>query len=125
MARNVKIVFDKPLVTTFPSPREIEKSPLLNQPIPMLAPGRRINIHFDSLPSRQEQGLPMTYTVSLSYEDAHGRAFHDPPYPLDLAMYADTAVEPKGLPELVQEVVKLHREVGKCTAAIRGLRQHQ
>ena len=123
MARNVRITFDKPLDSTFSRPREIDDSRLFKEPIPMIAPGRQIRILFDSFQDRvAKPGLPMAYTVTIHYQDTHGRHYREPPYPLDLGIYVDTALEPKGLPELVDEVERLRKETGKWTDGIRGLR---
>lgn len=123
IARDVSITFDKPLESTLSRPREIDDSPLLKRPIPMIAPGRRISLLFDSFTARADNGtLPMDYIVTLSYRDVHGNRFEDPSYPLDLGVYAETAIDPKGLPELVRELEQIRREIAKWTDGIRRLR---
>lgn len=116
IARDVEIKFDKPLTTTLGRPAEVDESPLFERPIPMMAPGRRISILFDSFIGRAgRDDMPMVYQVSLTYRDAHGRTFEDPPYPLDLGIYTASAIERKGLPELVDEVGKVGKELAKWT----------
>jgi hypothetical protein len=122
VARNARISFDKKLGSTLPGRAKIDDLRLFTEPIPMLAPGRRISVLLDSFPARVERGdLPMSYTVTVDYEDSSGRPYNDPPYPLDLGTYRESAMEPKGLPELVGEVEKLRKEAAKWTEGHRGL----
>ncbi|MBM2621189.1 hypothetical protein JIG36_37375 [Actinoplanes sp. LDG1-06] len=122
MARDVRIKFDHPLTSTLSSVEALE-SRLLSEPIPMLAPGRSISLVFDSFPARysRRDEFPMDYAVTVEYDDDLGKPYSDPPYPLDLRTYVGSAVDPKGLPELVDEVGKVRRELHKWTDGSRGL----
>ncbi|MEV6695235.1 hypothetical protein AB0M35_27555 [Micromonospora sp. NPDC051196] len=125
IARNVEIKFDPPLESASGRRERIRESSLFRQPIPMLAPGRKIAIRLDSYNTRASSGLPMQYTVSISYEGVGSqKQFIDPPYPLDLKMYEGASVEPRGLPDLVREVEGIRSEIRKWTSGISGLLIH-
>lgn len=122
IARDVVIKFDQPLSSSTDTVK-IAKSPLFTKPIPMIAPNRKIAILLDSFPARAKHGgHPMQYSVESRYHDTIGESYEDPPYPLDLPIYADTSIEPKGLPDLVKEVKIMRREFAKWTDGLRGLR---
>lgn len=122
MARNVTITPDKPFESTLPIPREIDETPLFREPIPALPPGKKIRVLFDSAPARLNSDLPRAYDVTVRYEGPFGQHYEPDRYPLDLSMYLGSALPPKGLPELVDEVEKVRRELAKWTDGIRGLR---
>ncbi|MEH1098204.1 hypothetical protein [Micromonospora sp. CPCC 205561] len=125
IARDVRITFDKKLESSLGKDSELNDSPLFREPIPMIAPGRKISVLFDSYNSRAgDKELPMQYTVTLKYRDTDGKRHVDPPYPLDLAMYEGSSLEPKGIPELVDEVQKARKTMEKWTQGIKGLRVH-
>lgn len=122
MALNVQINFDKPLTSTVSQAGAIDEARVFSEPIPMMAPGRTISIFFDSYMYRPNRAdMPMTYSVQLSYQDVRGRPYSDPEYPLDLGMYNETALPPKGLSDLVAEIEKLRKEAAKWTDGSRGL----
>ncbi|MFF4894618.1 COG1361 family protein [Micromonospora chersina] len=125
MARDVRIKFDSPLVSTFAN-SAVGESRVFREPIPMVAPGRTISFLFDSFPDRyaKREEFPMEYAVTIEYEDAEGKPYTDPPYPLDLGTYDQSAVSPKGLPELVREVEKIRKEMAKWRVGTRGLLVH-
>jgi hypothetical protein len=125
MARDVRIKFDQPLTSTFPN-SSVGESRVFREPIPMLAPGRTISIPFDSFPARHERRdeFPMEYTVTIEYDDGAGHPYSDPPYPLDLGTYNEAAADPNGLPELVQEVEKIRKEMHRWTQGTQGLLVH-
>ncbi|MFI0794099.1 hypothetical protein ACH4OY_15635 [Micromonospora rubida] len=125
MARDVRIKFDHPLVSTFPN-SAVGESRVFRDPIPMIAPGRTISFLFDSFPERyaKREEFPMEYTVTIEYEDAEGKPYTDPPYPLDLGTYDQSAVSSKGLPEIVREVEKIRKEMAKWTSGVRGILVH-
>lgn len=122
-ARDVTIAFDKPLRGSPAMQRDINKVASLTQPIPMLAPGREIKLAFDSGPQLfKDPELPRAYTVSVTYRDAtRKRPYADPPYVLDLSQYAEALLDPKGLPELVGEVEKIRKVLGKWSDGSHGL----
>ena len=121
MARDVTIRFDKPLESTLSRPREIDETPLFREPIPTLPPGKKIRVLFDSYAARLEAELPLTYDVMLRYKGPTGKKEWRHPYRLDLNMYLGSAEPPKGLPELVAEVEKTRKELGKWRVDTRGL----
>jgi hypothetical protein len=126
MARDVRVKFDEPLTSTLANSAALT-SRLLSEPIPMLAPGRSVSLIFDSFPSRYERQheFPLSYSVMIEYDDDRGQPFNDPPYPLDLGSYAEASLDPKGLPDLVGEIVKLRQELHKWTdTSRRGLRMN-
>jgi hypothetical protein len=123
MAQNVVIKFDKPLTSSFRETGKLDEAALFSEPIPFLAPGKRIRVAFDTLPARRETGLPLVYEVMLRYEGPTGREYGER-YVLDMGMYAAAAISEKGLPELVGEVEKVRKELGKWTSGIRGLLVH-
>lgn len=113
MARDVRIKFDQPLVSSIERPRRIADSPLFREPIPMIAPGRRISVLFDTFPERNKRRneFPMQYGVTIEYEDADGKPYTDPLYPLDLDTYAEAVVDPAGLAQLVAELKMVRKHV--------------
>ncbi len=121
MARDVTIQFDKPLESTLSRPREIDETPLFREPIPTLPPGKKIRVLVDAYGARVEAKLPLTYDVMLRYKGPMGKKEWKHPYRLDLNMYLGSAEPPKGLPELVAEVEKTRKELGKWRVDTRGL----
>jgi len=122
VARNVVISFDKPLTRSFEGSVELDEAPLFREPIPFLAPGKRIRVAFDTLPRRQERGLPLAYEATLSYEGPTGRKYgKGERYRLDMGMYAGAAGAEKGLPELVDEAEKVRQELTRWRQGTRGL----
>lgn len=121
-ARNVVIRFDQPLQTTLSRPRELDESPLLTKPIAMLAPERSIRVLFDVAHERlSREDMPLSYGVTSTYEDQHGRKYRDPEATLDLSPYVGSALDPKSLPDLVDEVEKIRKELAKWTDGSRGV----
>ncbi|WP_033280182.1 hypothetical protein [Streptomyces sp. NRRL F-525] len=87
LARNVKIVVDPPFATTFDQyGYPLKDAPLITEGIPSLPPRKRITALFDGAPERRESGLPMKYTATVRFEDAHGRAQEPLTYILDLSI---------------------------------------
>ena len=113
MARDVRISFDKPLTSTLRDRRELDKSPLFREPIPALPPGKKIRILFDQFTERTKAQLPLTYDVKVRYRGPTGKEWPPETYPLDLGMYLDSQLPPKGIPELVDEVKNISKEIKK------------
>ncbi|MFK4022353.1 COG1361 family protein [Streptomyces albogriseolus] len=87
LARNVRIKIDPPFQTTLDDgAHPLPSSPLLTQPIPSLPPGKRITALFDISHQRHSAGLPMTYTATVEFEDAHGKPQEPLTYILDLSI---------------------------------------
>lgn len=122
-ARDVRVTFDQPLRGSAAIQRDINEVAALTQPIPMLAPGRAITLAFDSGPQLfKDASLPRVYTANVTYRDASGkRPYIDPPYILDLRQYAEALLDPKGVPELVEEVGKLRAMLEKWSDGSRGV----
>jgi hypothetical protein len=122
MARNVSITTDKPFESTLNTPHELNETPLFRDSIPALPPRKKIRILFDSAPARFESDLPRAYDVTVRYQGPSGQQYEPDRYPLDLSMYLGSALPPKGLPDLVDEVEKIRKELAKWTDGTRGLR---
>ncbi|WP_146046301.1 hypothetical protein [Streptomyces cahuitamycinicus] len=87
LAKNVKIKVDPPFQTTMDdSGHALGSSPLLTQAIPSLPPGKRIIALFDVSHDRHAAGLPMKYTATVEFEDAHGKPQEPLTYILDLSI---------------------------------------
>lgn len=54
---------------------ELSKSRILNDEIPMFAPGRKIRLFFDSMPDRYSSGAPMSFNASVRYKDSTGKLY--------------------------------------------------
>jgi hypothetical protein len=121
-AHDVRVTFDKPLETTLNNRPDLNEASVLKDPIPMLAPGRNIRLTFDVGHQRFErEDLPLRYSVKLKYTDGRKRRFDDPPYPLDLTPYRHSAVAPKGIPEVAQELEEIRKELHRWTDGFSGL----
>ena len=73
MARDVRISFDKPLISTFRDRRQLDESPLFREPIPALPPGKKISVLFDQFTERMKAQLPLTYDVEVRYRGPTGK----------------------------------------------------
>lgn len=121
MASDVRIEFEPPLASTVGRPWGWEESTLFTHGIPTLAPNKRIPVFFDSMISRFDSDLPLTYKATVKYCGPRGKKFTDVQI-LDLAIYKGTSQPPEGIPDLVKAVEKLHDEMRKWTDGISGLR---
>ncbi len=123
-ARDIVVTFDKPLESSLPGRADkLNSAPVLTAPIPMMAPGRVIRLLFDvSHQVLADPKLPRTYTATVTYSD-HGcsKTYRDPPYVLDLNHYMGVAIDPKGLPELVESAENIGKELAKWTDGTKGL----
>ncbi len=125
MARNVVVTFDKPLEPSLERPRQLDDALLFREPIPAMAPGKKLRVPFDTIPRRRERGLPLAYEVTLRYEGPTGRKYgKGEGYRLDMSLYEVVAAGEKGMTQLVEQVEKLHKEFAKWTDGGRGLRVH-
>src|SRR6266511_486972 len=61
---------------------------------------------------------PLAFGVTLSYRGPLGQEYPADRYTLDLGMYAETLLPPKGLPQLVQEVAEVGEELGRWRSEI-------
>ena len=109
-AINVSIAWDQPLQTVgvLAEPKDAS---VFKGPIPMLAPGRVIRVVY-GISSRvlNEPGLPLRYTATVTYQSVGGRpTTHSEPNVLDLELYRDAAIGPKGTAELVEELERVRK----------------
>ncbi|MGW0149961.1 hypothetical protein ACWEGS_11540 [Streptomyces sp. NPDC004822] len=87
LARNVKIVVDPPFSSTLDDAGyPLKDSALVTQGIPSLPPRKRITALFDTAPQRYNASLPMRYTATVHFEDAHGKTQEPLTYVLDLSV---------------------------------------
>lgn len=116
-ATDIQIHFDKPLA----SPTEglnANRFAIFSEPIPMLAPGRKINVYFgkgpDFFPSDGE-GVALRYVVRVKYrpQEHHRRGmrkqrqFEDPPLVLDLQPFRYAAVDRDDLHQIYQNLKEI------------------
>jgi len=93
LATNVSFDFDKPLRTTLDyieGRGDLMALSLFSKPMPGLAPGKEITVLFDQFPDRLQAGLPLTYSVAVSYSDPAGNTYERETSILDLEMYIGT-----------------------------------
>lgn len=133
LARNVKVTWDQwPAVSRSFAAYNLWKSPqgsvLFDTGIPCLSPGQEIATHFDHFPNRVKEGLPMTYRVTVDYDNfaltGKERRHYQLAYVLDLDLYKDLrASRRRGMHELVQEVQGIKDLMDRWTdTGTRGLR---
>lgn len=124
LARDVTIRFDERIETTglleTSKPYDVNEVRLLREPLPVLPPGKKIRVLFDSQ-ARFTSDLPLAFGVTVSYRGPLGQKYPADRYTLDLGMYAETLFPPKGLPQLVQELAKVRDELGRWRSGLRGL----
>lgn len=109
VARNVRITFDKPVMTTIrPDGYDLANDAMFKAGIPVMPPGKEIRLFFDAAPARNRSGLPATYLATVSVEDFRGKRVEPDLYPLDLGHLADwRGIRPKDMDALVQQVTKI------------------
>src|SRR6266511_1461806 len=123
LARDVTIRFDDRIETTglleASRPYDVNEVRLLREPLPVLPPGKKIRVLFDSQ-RRFETDLPLAFGVTVSYRGPLGQKYPPDRYTLDLGMYAQILLPAKGVPELVAEVTKLRTELKQWRGTGRG-----
>lgn len=87
MARDVVVRLDPPLKSA--SNVRLDRLKMLNDTIPTLPPGKRIQTFFDAGHIRGDSGLPMTYEATVSYTDEKGKREFRDTYVLDLGIYQE------------------------------------
>lgn len=122
VARDVSIRFDPPLMTTLSKPWAWEESTLLTDGIPLLPPGRKLSIFFDSFGARMESDLPKVYDVFLEYDGPadHKRRLTSY-YRLDFRFHWGMEMAPKGMPDLVKTLGEVRDEMKKWTDGSSGI----
>lgn len=120
-AFDVKLDFDRPLQSNL---GELHQVRMFNEPIPMIPPGRRFRVAWESSLEvfKDDYPHPLTYTATAIYADHHGRGYGPEQYILDFRAYEGQAVGPKGLGELVKALESLVKEHKKWTDGTKGLR---
>jgi hypothetical protein len=122
MARNVRIEVDPPFESTLDRAVEVSMAQLklFTEPIPSLAPGKRIEFLFDSLIDRRTAGLPTAYRVRLRYEGERGPLPPDEQY-LDLDLYRfRIRVDRDSIHDVSVTLKKIERQFDKWTASFEG-----
>jgi hypothetical protein len=122
-AKNVRVTFDEPLVASEPDRVEWQHSKPFTDGIPFMAPGREMRYLLDTYPARAAQNLPMTISGSVTYSGAD-MLKHDPwthAFLMDMEIYKHARLEERSMPDLVNEVAELRKELGKWTDGSRGL----
>lgn len=110
-AYDVRVTFDKPLQTTMTRGKDLQDIAIFTRPIPMIAPGRTIQVPFDRMPDRlKRRDLPTEYVATVEYRDSRRWGTREE-YPFDLATYEDTLVPKKGLPEVARAVEELNKSL--------------
>jgi hypothetical protein len=121
-AADVRISFDQPLQTVGMS-RDPNQASVFTSPIPMVAPGRNIRVTFGaSHRLLATDGLPTRYIATASYTSLgkKPKSYADE-YVMDLSHYANAAVDPKGVPDIVHELETIRKEIAKWTDGTHGL----
>ena len=106
LARDVRFEFDRPLESTQDgNDWKVGALNIVTSGIPSLAPGREIPLFFDLFPARIKAGLPLTYSVQVSYSDAYRKRRYSEQMVLDLEAFLGTgAVTRNGLHEVHKEL---------------------
>jgi hypothetical protein len=109
-ARDIRISFDKPLVTVSEGRPNLNEATIFTSPIPMMAPGRKILIALDSATALFEDGsVPLSYEATVTYLD-HRHKRQEETYQLDLSPFLHTPVPPDGIPEMARAVRELKND---------------
>ncbi|WP_147312445.1 hypothetical protein [Thermomonospora umbrina] len=121
VARNVRITFDPPLercAESHPNMFKIRDSLPMQQGIPAMPPGRRIEWFFDSTQTRLQSDLPTAYEATVEAEGPFGRV--EPlTYRVDLAMYRSIeTLSVKTTHDGVKVLDKLSNSVEKIASAL-------
>lgn len=112
-ARNVLVRFDRPLQAVSDNRMNINEASIFTAPIPMMAPGRKILVPFDSATALYgAKDIPLAYTATVTFLDHRGKPQTDE-YPLDLRSYLNTTVPPDGIPEVSGHLKDLRNDLKK------------
>jgi hypothetical protein len=110
-AKQVRITFDKPLQTVSTRPVDINDIAAFTAPIPMIAPGRKMSVRWDSVPDIYKDGsVPTSYTATVTYLDHRGKQ-QEEEYVLDLAPYFHTTTPESGLPEIASTLKAIRTDL--------------
>jgi hypothetical protein len=122
-AHNIELRFDVPPRSEM---RDLENLRMLTEAIPTMPPGQRFRAYWESsltvFDDKKPYPHPLSYRVTVIYEDHQGRVYGPEPYVLDFRVYEGQAAGPKGLTDLIGAVENLAAEHKKWTDGLRGLR---
>lgn len=115
VARNGRFAFDPALESSQSQEGwEIGGSVLVQEGIPMVPPGRRIETLFDLSHERIDSDLPMRYDLTVELEDARGRQQQPQRYVLDLTyLYGLMRVEEYGVHHVAKSLREIEKRVTK------------
>jgi hypothetical protein len=116
LARDVRIAVDPPLTTSLDFDMGAIKM-LGDDGIPTLAPGKELRTLFDMGFRRHEAGLPLLYSVTITYTDDRGeRTFSESTF-LDIEQYTHMRfVERKDIHNVYKAMEKMQRTFDKWTS---------
>lgn len=117
IARDIRFEFDKPLEsaarTESWNPADLS---MFREGIKYLAPGKTIKVLLDQFVQREEQGLPRTYTVTVTYTDSRRKNDYREDIALDLNTYVGTnGINQNGLHEIHKQLESIADNVKRWT----------
>jgi hypothetical protein len=121
MARNLRIEVKPPLQSSLDpkAPVPVAKLKLFTEPIPSLAPGKRIVFAFDSLKQRPKE-LPTAYQATLRYDGERGPLPPDEQH-LDLELYYNLlSVDRKTIHNVNETLTEILRRFEQWSAGPEG-----
>lgn len=118
LARDVRIAVDPPLTTSLDFDMGAIKM-LGDDGIPTLAPGKELRTLFDMGFRRHEAGLPLLYSVTITYTDDRGeRKFSEATF-LDIEQYTHMRfVDRKDIHNVYKAMEKMQRTFDKWTSGL-------
>lgn len=113
-AHDVSLTFDPPLRSTQDADMPIGESSLVRNGVPMMPPGRRIQVFFDKSHERYDSDLPMHYDVTVNLRDARRRQQEPQHYVIDLShYYGVTRVEEYGVHHAAKALRGVEQTIAK------------
>jgi hypothetical protein len=125
-ATDIRIEFDRPLESPTRG-MDANRFAVFSEAIPMLAPGRKINLTFgngpDFFPGAGE-GVPLRYVANVKYCALEHRrsswrkpkTYADPPLVLDLQPFKHAAVDRDDLHDIASKIRLIEQTVSKWTS---------
>jgi hypothetical protein len=120
VARDVRVRIDPPLQSSLDKDGDRRADlRMLNEPIPMMPPGKVYSTLFDVF---IHDDLPGRYEATVSYRGDRGREYPPETYPLDLSLYGDLEPEwQKTIKDLHEELRKIGGTLERWSASGGGL----
>lgn len=111
-AHGVSIALDPPPIrANEPKGHEMSKAKMLNQPVPMIAPGQEMRAFYDSHSERHgRDDMPSSHQVSLRYQDSSGHTYEE-----------GSVVDLEAMQGATWTQVKTLHDVGKSLAEIQKI----